>query len=125
MYFPLPEGACRPALFHPDSHISNILVSQLPAVATGIVDWEFLSTLPRWVAYSVPGWLNDYGDKYEYRAHKAHLRVVFASVVFTCCYESFSDVVKTKLVKIRVCVRVSNEPIVELGYLVILFSQSI
>jgi len=44
----------------------------------------------RWAAYSVPGWLNDYGDKYElgrleYRAHKAYLHVVFAQAVVQAC----------------------------------------
>ena len=38
---PVPEGACRSELFHPDFHFSNILVSQQdPTVVTGVVDWE-------------------------------------------------------------------------------------
>ena len=86
--FPIPDGACRPALSHPDFHFSNILVSQQdPTVVTGIVDWEFASILPLWAAYTVP--LRDFGDKYElnpeWRAHKGRLRVVFAHAVVEAC----------------------------------------
>jgi hypothetical protein len=88
--FPLPEGACRPALFHPDFHSSNILVSHTdPTVVTGVVDWEFTSILPLWAAYTVPPTIRDNGDKYEldpeWRTRKAHLRMVFAQAVVQTC----------------------------------------
>jgi len=88
--FPLPEGAYRPALFHPDFHSSNILVSQEdPTIVTGIVDWEFASILLLWAAYTVPPSIEDDGDKYElnpeWRMRKAHLRMVFAQVVVQTC----------------------------------------
>ena len=87
--FPLPEPACRPALFHPDFHSSNIQVShQDPTVVTGVVDWEFGSILPLWAAYNVPQSLEDNGKReleLEWRAHKACLRVVFAKAVVQAC----------------------------------------
>lgn len=88
--FPLPELGCRPALFHPDFHTSNIQVShQDPTAVTGVVDWEFASIFPLWAAYNVPPLLEDFGDHYEldpeWRAHKARLRMVFAKAVVQVC----------------------------------------
>src|ERR1700735_5853801 len=88
--FPIPDGACRPALSHPDFHFSNILVSQQdPTVVTGIVDWEFASILPLWAAYAVPSLIHDSGDQYElnpeWKTHKARLRMVFAQAVVEAC----------------------------------------
>ena len=90
LLFPLPEDACRPALFHPDFHSSNILVSQEdPTVITGVVDWEFASILPLWAAYTVPPSLEDFGDTHEldseWRMQKARLRMVFAQAVVEAC----------------------------------------
>ena len=93
--FPLPEVACRPALFHADFHSSNILVSPTdPTVVTGVVDWEFTSILPLWAAYTVPPTIRDNGDKYEldpeWRTRKAHLRMVFAQAVIQTCPDAAS-----------------------------------
>lgn len=85
--FPLPEGACRPALFHPDLHSSNVLVLQQdPTVITGIVDWEFASILPLWAAYRVPSSIAGYeGSDPEWEADKARLREIFAQTVVQAC----------------------------------------
>jgi hypothetical protein len=87
--FPLPEGACRPTLFHPDFHTSNILVSQQdPTLVTGIVDWEFASILPLWNVYRVQSFLRDFGSDEsdpEWTAHKTRLRVIFEQTVLQAC----------------------------------------
>ena len=90
--FPLPEGACRPALFHADFHSSNILVSPTdPTAVTGVVDWEFTSILPLWAAYTVPPTIRDNGElDPEWRTRKAHLRIVFAQTVVQTCPDAAS-----------------------------------
>jgi hypothetical protein len=88
--FPLPQGACRPAMSHADFHYSNVLVSREdPTVITGVIDWEFTASLPLWAAYSVPWKIDDYGDKYEadseFRKVKAQLRDLHGQAVVEAC----------------------------------------